>query len=97
MTEGYGYSPPIEESTERFYIRDTRQYVGNCLLWWAKGSSGYTTDLDEAGQYSKEEAEKICKNRDTDVMYPVESTDEIAERHVDHQKMPKEKSNERKG
>lgn len=92
MTEGFGYSPSLEESIEKFYIRDTRQCVGNCLLWWRKGGSGYTTDLDEAGQYSKEEAEKICKNRSTDIMYPVGVMIKISERHVDHQRIPEGES-----
>ncbi|GAF79992.1 unnamed protein product, partial [marine sediment metagenome] len=51
-----------------------------------------TTDLDEAGQYSKEEAEKICRNRSTDVMYSVAAMIEVSERHVDHQRIPEGES-----
>lgn len=29
-----------------FYLQDSRSYVGNDVLWWAKGGGeGYTTDL----------------------------------------------------
>ena len=86
MTEGYGYSRLYEE---KYYIRDSRQYVGNCLLWWRKDKCGYTTNLDDAGRFTKEEAEKICLNRDTDVMYLVDDIDNIAERHVDSQRLEK--------
>jgi hypothetical protein len=87
MTEGYGFAPPIDDE-EKFYIRDSRQYVGNCILWWRHDRNGYTTSLDEAGQFSKDEADLICQARDTDMAYPVYMIDEVAERHVDHQDLP---------
>ncbi len=40
----------------RYYIRDTRQVVGNCALWWRPEGAGYATDLNEAGEYSADEA-----------------------------------------
>jgi hypothetical protein len=75
----------LEEPEELFYIRDTRSYVGNCVLWWRAGRNGYTTNLDDAEQFVREEAEKICSERDTDVMYPVSKMENIARLHVDHQ------------
>lgn len=49
-----------------FYIQDTRSYVGNAVLWWAKEGKGYTTDLDEAALYTAEEAARIHRNRESD-------------------------------
>ncbi len=42
-----------------YYIRDMRQIIGNACLWWRPNLRGYTTDLKEAGLYTKEEAEEI--------------------------------------
>lgn len=53
----------------RYYIQDSIQYVGNCVVFWAKNSNGYVTDISKAGLYSEEEAIAICKNRDTDIMW----------------------------
>ncbi len=47
---------------EIYLIQDIRQYVGNLLLWWGDKSSGYTTNFDLAGRYSKIEAESIMKS-----------------------------------
>ena len=55
---------------ERYYIQDTRQVVGNCALWWAKESKGYTCELQQAGLFFEEEAREIARNRDTDKAYP---------------------------
>lgn len=38
-------------------------------LWWGPNRSGYTINLDEAGRYTKDEAESIARVRDED--YPV--------------------------
>lgn len=43
--------------TELFYIQ--KGYVGNCLQFWAKGDRGYTSKIDNAQQYTKEQ---ILKN-----------------------------------
>jgi hypothetical protein len=58
-----------------FFILDTRTPVGNCALWWAKDSRGYTCDLDEAGIYTEAEARS---HRDTDVAVPCE----VARKHT---------------
>lgn len=42
-----------------FYLRDTRQVVGNCAYWWAHKSQGYTCHLELAGLYDREEADEI--------------------------------------
>lgn len=37
------------------------------MLFWRKGNSGYTTNINEAGLYTKEEAQSINSNRSTDI------------------------------
>lgn len=60
---------------ELFYIK-TEGYFGNCVLWWAKNSQGYTTNLNQAAKYTWEEAEAICKNRPSqDVAYLCQDID----------------------
>lgn len=69
----------------KFYIQDSRSFVGNDVLWHAKDNKGYTTNLDCAQTYTREEAEAIYKNRQTDVMWPVEYIDTVTIRAVDMQ------------
>lgn len=68
--------------TKYFYIQDTRQYVGNCVLWWCPNSGGYTTQIDEAGLYTEEEANKICSNRNTDIAWPQDVVEKSIVKHV---------------
>ena len=35
--------------------RQASGYVGNCLLWWKKGTRGYTCDLHEAEVFDSED------------------------------------------
>jgi hypothetical protein len=72
-------------SSGKFYMRDTRQVVGNCLLWWRKGRNGYTTNIDDAHVFTEDEAAIVTMNRPTDVAYPVEDVKRLAKRCVDHQ------------
>lgn len=59
---------------QKYYIR-TEGYVGNSLLWWRPKSAGYTTDIKKAGQYSKEEAESICRGSTTEAAYECDKID----------------------
>lgn len=45
---------------EWYYIENN--VVGNCVLWWAKNDRGYTTEIEKAELYTKEEAEKRCRH-----------------------------------
>ena len=67
----------------KYYIQDERQYVGNSMLWWAKDSNGYTTDIHKAHVYTKEEAEKKCSNRKTDIMWLKDYIDQKISYHID--------------
>lgn len=42
-----------------YYIQNG--YVGNAILWWAIDSKGYTTEIEKAGKYTKQEAKEIIK------------------------------------
>ncbi len=55
----------MTEAMPKFYIMDTRQVVGNCVLWWCPDGAGYTTQLEEAGLY-----EHSDDRRPTDVEVP---------------------------
>lgn len=62
------------ESQDLFYIR-TNGYSGNSLIWWRPNSRGYTTNLDEAGKYTREEAERIVRGSGDETAYSVEKID----------------------
>lgn len=49
---------------ELFYVQDTRQIIGNAVLWWAKDGHGYTCDITKAHVFTKLEAEKRCTDFD---------------------------------
>ena len=69
-----------------YYVQDTRTYVGNCMLWWAKNNKGYTCHLAKAHVYTQQEVDRF--QRDTDVAWPKDLVDETASMMVDHQLMP---------
>lgn len=78
---------PANDEGERYYIQDTRSYVGNCPMWWGENSQGYTCHLSRAGRYTRKEAEAICKNRTTEKAWPCSYVDSIASKMVDSQSM----------
>jgi len=59
---------------KKYYIR-TEGFSGNSLIWWRPNSGGYTTDLNKAGKYTKEEAENICRKSQTETAYECEKVD----------------------
>ena len=69
----------------KYYMQDRRQYVGNCMLWWAKDCNGYTTDIDKAEIFSKKDAIEIANNRKTDIPWEKEYIDKRIKKHVDMQ------------
>ena len=75
-----------------FYVQDARTYVGNDMLWWAKGNAGYTTDLGKAEIYTEAEISRfiIADHRDTDVVWPFDYINGLARRAVDMQYAKKE-------
>lgn len=65
--------------TGMFYILDNRSAVGNCALLWCPNGAGYTTQLDEAGLFSEEEA---YSHRETDIPIPEELAKAASVTHV---------------
>lgn len=76
-----------EASTDRdlFYLQDSRGYVGNDMLWWAKGGCGYTTDLRKAEVYTRDKALRQHHCRESDIPWPKEYIDDRARPAVDMQ------------
>ena len=70
---------------ELYYLVDSRSYVGNSLLFWRKNSNGYTTNPDEARVFTKEEAYRQNKSRNTDKPYLKDYINSIKKYHVDMQ------------
>lgn len=68
-----------------YYLQDSRGYVGNDVLWWAKGGNGYTTDLSKAHVFTKEEAIQHHEWRETDIPWPKDYIDKKTRPAVDMQ------------
>jgi len=76
---------------ELFYIQDTRNYVGNAVLWWGLDSSGYVTDIKKAQKYTKKEViEKIGQGRETDVFWPASHVESAIREYIDIQGLKRE-------
>jgi len=67
-----------------YYLQDSRQYVGNDMLWWAK-AGGYTTDLSKAETYDRYEVQRMHNNRSTDIPWSKEYIDTKVRPAVDMQ------------
>ncbi len=70
---------------ELYYIRDTRQVVGNSAFWWCVDGHGYTCNLAEAWQIPEAKAREICRSRKTDVAYPAKAINKLVQLHIDVQ------------
>jgi len=55
---------------DQFYLQDSREYVGNDMLFWAQDGKGYTTDMRKAHVYTKAEAVAQHESRITDIPWP---------------------------
>lgn len=71
--------------SDLFYLQDSRGYVGNDVIWWAKDGKGYTTDLSEAHVYCQEDAQKQHDMRETDIPWPKDYIDGKTRPAVDMQ------------
>lgn len=49
--------------TDCFYLQDSRQIVGNDMMWWAKDGLGYTSDVSKAEVFTKEDAQRHHNGR----------------------------------
>ena len=70
---------------DEFYLQDSRNYVGNDILFWAKEGKGYTTDISNAEVYTRDRAFRQHATRDTDIPWPKHYVDAKARLAVDMQ------------
>lgn len=70
-----------------YYLQDSRSFVGNCVVWWAKGGNGYTTDTSRAQLYTREEAMAQHRTRPSDVPWPATYVQDRTAPTVDAQKL----------
>ncbi|WP_423812542.1 hypothetical protein [Pseudomonas viridiflava] len=75
----------MEIAMSKFYLQDSRSYVGDGLTFWALGG-GYTTNLNKAELFT---ADQATSHRDTDIPWPKTYIDERAHLGVDHQYVSK--------
>lgn len=68
----------------KFFIQSRRHaWSGDDAVWWRPKSAGYTRDVDQAGEYTEEEARaRVDGCHGEDRMVPVEVARGIAVRHV---------------
>jgi hypothetical protein len=71
--------------SDKFYLQDSRSYVGNDMLFWAIDGNGYTTDMRKAQVYTKDEAMAQHRSRETDIPWPKEYIDARTRPAVDMQ------------
>jgi len=74
-----------DNSKDLYYMQDSRSYVGNDIMFWAKNGNGYTTDLRLAEVYTKEEAVSMHQSRSTDIPWPKDYIDAKTRPAVDMQ------------
>ncbi len=80
------------ESDDQLFYWQSYGYVGNALSLWRIGSSGYTTDINEAQQYTKEQTlGQLGCRRDQDTFWRVEDLHKAVIEVVDSQRI-KDKS-----
>lgn len=76
---------------EAFYLQDSRTNVGSRAMFWRNGG-GYTSNLDEAEQFTREAAVKQYECRETDLPWPVDYVRARAEVGVDCQYLTRSES-----
>ncbi len=70
--------------TEMFYVQ--KGYVGNSCYWWGLGNCGYTTDLNKAEKYTREDILKYFIGRsDENKIWAASHVEERVSRQVDSQ------------
>lgn len=70
--------------SDLFFLQDSRSNVGSRAMFWRNGGS-YTSNLDEAQQFTWEHALKLYECRESDLPLPVSYTRALSETGVDFQ------------
>jgi len=73
------------QDEDKYYLQDSRSYVGNDMLWWGIDGCGYTSDLRKAHVYTREQAVKHNQDRYTDIPWPKSYVDSKTRPAVDMQ------------
>lgn len=68
-----------------FVLQDSRGNTGDRLMFWAKDGAGYTTNLDQAQRYTREDAASQNESRESDLPWPLAYLVERMELAVDCQ------------
>lgn len=55
-----------------FVLQDSRSNTGDRLMFWAQNGAGYTTNLDQAQRYTRDQAASQNESRETDLPWPVD-------------------------
>ena len=71
-----------------FLLQDSRSNVGSRAMFWREGG-GYTSNLDQAEQFTRERAVKLYESRNSDLPWPVDYVRDRAELGVDCQYITK--------
>lgn len=71
-----------------FYLRDSRSDVGSSSLFWAKDGAGYTSNLNNAHVFSRDEAISQHNSRETDIPVLTHIAREFSYLAVDMQHLP---------
>lgn len=66
---------------------------GNDMVFWRPHDCGYTSHIDEAGQYTAPQCEERCGK--DDIAFPIELVDELSHRAIDIQKLKELKDKNR--
>ena len=79
--------------SDLFYLQDSRSNVGSRAMFWRAGG-GYTSNLDEAQEFTRERAVGQYECRETDLPWPVAYVRGLAQVGVDHQdlNLPREQA-----
>ncbi|MDD3675820.1 hypothetical protein [Thauera propionica] len=83
---------PLTKVMDEFYLQDSRSYVGNDVVWWARDGNGYTTDLSKAHVFTREEAQRQHDARPTDIPWPKRYIDAKTRPAVDMQYIRREEA-----
>lgn len=78
----------IEKYPDGSYFYVQNGFVGNSVCFWRKKSAGYTTEIDNAEMFSKNEIlEKFVNGREEDIIWAATHINEIISRHVNANKL----------
>lgn len=74
---------------DRFYLACTRETVGTNMSFHCWNGNGYSTNLDKAHVYTREEAQRAWElGREIELPISADDIDALAVLHVDHQYVP---------